>query len=74
SPAGAVFVTYLIGYARTPLVFAEMLRNLYLGTPDATHDRIVDFSTAVTGTLFFVPSDDFLDDLPALPEAGERGQ
>ena len=28
------------------------------------HDRILDFSTAVTGSLFFVPSAGFLDDPP----------
>ncbi|WP_369221736.1 Dyp-type peroxidase [Streptomyces sp. R39] len=74
SPGGGEFGTYFIGYARTPDVIEHMLRNMFLGTPDATHDRILDFSTAITGTLFFVPSDDFLDDLPALPEAGERGR
>ena len=37
---------------------------MFLGAPPATHDRILDFSTPVTGTLFFVPSADFLDDPP----------
>ncbi|GGJ55321.1 peroxidase [Streptomyces brasiliensis] len=58
------FGTYFIGYARTPSVTEEMLRNMFLGTADAPHDRILDFSTAVTGSLFFVPSADFLDELP----------
>ena len=35
---------------------------MFLGHGDATHDRILDFSTAVTGGLFFVPTQDFLDD------------
>ncbi|MFE5034253.1 Dyp-type peroxidase [Streptomyces sp. NPDC056683] len=74
SPGGGEFGTYFIGYARMPDVIERMLRNMFLGTGDATHDRILDFSTAVTGTLFFVPSDDFLDDLPALPGAGEGGR
>ncbi|MGY4928038.1 Dyp-type peroxidase [Streptomyces sp. 900105755] len=74
SPGGGEFGTYFIGYARTPDVIERMLRNMFLGTGDATHDRILDFSTAVTGTLFFVPSDDFLDDLPSLPGAGEGGR
>jgi putative iron-dependent peroxidase len=39
-----------------------MLENMFLGLGDATHDRIIDFSTAHTGNLFFVPSLDFLDD------------
>jgi putative iron-dependent peroxidase len=69
SPGQGEFGTYFIGYARTPDVIEHMLRNMFLGTQDARHDRILDFSTAVTGTLFHVPSADFLDDLPAAPQA-----
>jgi putative iron-dependent peroxidase len=41
-----------------------MLRNMFLGDPPGNHDRILDFSTAVTGGLFFVPAADFLEDPP----------
>jgi putative iron-dependent peroxidase len=58
------FGTYFIGYARTPSVIERMLERMFLGDEEASHDRILDFSTAVTGTLFFVPSADLLDDLP----------
>ncbi|MGH7291757.1 MAG: Dyp-type peroxidase, partial [Myxococcota bacterium] len=58
------FGTYFIGYARTPDVIEEMLRNMFLGTDVAAHDRVLDVSTALTGTLFFVPDADFLDDVP----------
>ncbi|MEV0040797.1 Dyp-type peroxidase [Streptomyces sp. NPDC050804] len=72
-PFGSVgrgeFGTYFIGYARTPDVTEQMLENMFLGSPPATHDRILDFSTAVTGTLFFAPSADFLDDPPDPPGA-----
>jgi putative iron-dependent peroxidase len=61
----AEFGTYFIGYARTPAVIEQMLTNMFAGSPPGTTDRILDFSTAVTGTLFFVPSSDFLDDPPA---------
>lgn len=61
------FGTYFIGYSATPAVTEEMLRNMFLGTPDADHDRILDFSVAVTGTLFFVPTIDFLEDPPEKP-------
>jgi putative iron-dependent peroxidase len=44
-----------------------MLERMFLGDPPASHDRILDFSTPVTGTLFFVPSADFLDDIPDPP-------
>jgi putative iron-dependent peroxidase len=59
------FGTYFIGYSATPEVTERMLRNMFLGDPPGTaHDRILDFSTAVTGNLFYVPTADFLDDPP----------
>jgi putative iron-dependent peroxidase len=65
-PFGSVgageFGTYFIGYARSPDVIEQMLTNMFVGKPPGNHDRILDFSTAVTGTLFFVPSAGFLDD------------
>ncbi len=61
------FGTYFIGYAATPTVIEQMLQRMFLGDPPGNHDRILDFSTAVTGSLFFVPTADFLDDLPAAP-------
>jgi putative iron-dependent peroxidase len=63
------FGTYFIGYAATPSVTEEMLRNMFLGSPPGVTDRILDFSTAVTGGLFFAPSADFLDDPPGAPAA-----
>lgn len=72
-PFGSVgskeFGTYFIGYAATPDVIEQMLTNMFVGNPPGTHDRILDFSTAVTGTLFFVPTLDFLDDPSARPGA-----
>jgi putative iron-dependent peroxidase len=61
--------TYFIGYSRTPQVTEQMLRNMFLGDPPGNTDRILDFSTAVTGGLFFSPTVDFLDDPPPLPTA-----
>jgi putative iron-dependent peroxidase len=46
-----------------------MLRNMFLGDPPGNTDRILDFSTAVTGGLFFSPTIDFLDDPPPLPSS-----
>jgi porphyrinogen peroxidase len=63
------FGTYYIGYAATPSVTEQMLVNMFIGDPPGNTDRILDFSTAVTGSLFFVPSADFLDDLPDPPGA-----
>ena len=59
--------TYFIGYAATPSVIELMLQRMFVGEPPGNHDRILDFSTAETGNLFFVPTVDFLDDPPALP-------
>jgi putative iron-dependent peroxidase len=59
------FGTYFIGYARSPDVIEQMLTNMFVGNPPGNTDRILDFSTAVTGNLFFVPSADFLDDPPS---------
>jgi putative iron-dependent peroxidase len=61
------FGTYFIGYAATPAVTELMLQHMFIGDPPGNYDRILDFSTAVTGTLFFVPTADFLDDPPPLP-------
>ncbi len=73
----AEFGTFYIAYARTPAVTEQMLENMFLGLGDATHDRLLDFSTAHTGILFFVPSADFLDDPSvegeAEPEADGAG-
>ena len=63
----AEFGTYFIGYAADPGVTETMLRNMFLGKPAGNYDRILDFSTALTGALFFVPTADFLDDPPPAP-------
>jgi porphyrinogen peroxidase len=68
-PFGSVgkgeFGTYFIGYAGDPEVIEEMLTNMFIGKPPGNHDRLLDFSTAVTGNLFFVPTAEFLDDPPS---------
>jgi putative iron-dependent peroxidase len=56
--------TYFIGYASSPDVIEQMLTNMFIRDPPGTTDRILDFSTALTGNLFFVPSVGFLDDPP----------
>ena len=59
--------TYYIAYSRTPSVTERMLRNMFIGDPPGNTDRILDFSTARTGCLFFTPTVDFLNDPPPLP-------
>ncbi|AGZ38902.1 dyp-type peroxidase [Actinoplanes friuliensis DSM 7358] len=69
SIAAGEFGTYYIAYAATPDVPELMLRRMFLGDPYGSYDRILDFSTARTGSLFFVPTGDFLDDLPPATSA-----
>jgi len=69
------FDTYFIGYARSPGVIEQMPENMFVGRPPGNYDRLLDFSRAVTGTLFFVPpvslleslADGQLDAVPAAP-------
>lgn len=68
------FGTYFIGYASDPGVIEQMLSNMFVGRPPGNYDHILDFSTATTGNLFFVPTVEFLDDPPparAAPTAAE---
>ena len=65
------FGTYYIGYSRTAAVTERMLRNMFIGDPPGNTDRILEFSTAVTGCLFFTPTADFLDEPPPMPGATE---
>ena len=40
---------------------------MFVGDPVGEYDRLLDFSTAVTGTSFFVPTATFLDAVAAGP-------
>jgi porphyrinogen peroxidase len=53
--------TYFIGYTRDPAVIERMLRNMFVGDPPGTTDRLLEVSTAVTGSLYFVPTVDQLE-------------
>lgn len=59
------FGTYFIGYARSPRRIERMLENMFIGNPPGNYDRLLDFSRAITGTLFFIPTATFLDDVQA---------
>lgn len=59
------FGTYFIGYARSPHRIEQMLVNMFVGRPPGNYDRLLDYSRAVTGTLFFVPSATFLENVAA---------
>jgi porphyrinogen peroxidase len=67
------FGTYFIGYSRSPFTIEQMLENMFVGRPPGNYDRLLDFSRAVTGGLFFAPSATFLEtvaaDQPAVAES-----
>ena len=62
-PGHSEFGTYFIGYARNLWVIEKMLSNMFVGVPEGQYDRLLDFSTATTGTTFFVPSNSILEKL-----------
>ncbi len=82
-PGHGEFGTYFIGYSRSPRTIEQMLENMFVGRPPGNYDRLLDFSRAVTGNLFFVPSATFLENVaedqtqpttaesPAVPAAAE---
>jgi putative iron-dependent peroxidase len=74
-PGQGEFGTYFIGYCRSARTIEQMLENMFIGRPPGNYDRLLDFSRAVTGTLFFVPTATFLDNVtlddPAAPATSE---
>ena len=68
-PGRGEFGTYFIGYTRRLWVIQLMIKRMFVGQPPGSHDRILDVSTAVTGTTFFAPSNPVLRGLAALPDA-----
>ncbi|MCW3479524.1 Dyp-type peroxidase [Neisseriaceae bacterium JH1-16] len=60
-PGTGEFGTYFIGYARSPEPIEQMLENMFVGRPPGNYDRLLDYSRAVTGNLFFVPSANLLE-------------
>jgi putative iron-dependent peroxidase len=62
-PGYGEFGTYFIGYSRTPRITETMLENMFIGRPPGNYDRLLDFSRAVTGSLFFAPSVTFLENI-----------
>ncbi|RKR05727.1 putative iron-dependent peroxidase [Flavobacterium sp. 90] len=65
NPSKGEVGTYFIAYSSKFSTTKKMLENMFLGNPPGNYDRILDFSTAQTGTLFFVPTFDLLDDYSA---------
>jgi porphyrinogen peroxidase len=73
--------TYFIAYMSTFSTVKKMLDNMFVGSPQGNYDRLLDFSTPRTGTLFFVPSTSFLKNIesgapaletvPAVPDGSE---
>jgi porphyrinogen peroxidase len=60
NPAKGEVGTYFIAYASTFSTTHKMLQRMFIGYPEGNYDRILDFSKAQTGSLFFAPSLDIL--------------
>src|SRR3954452_23753557 len=71
-PGAGEFGTYFIGYAARLWVIEQMLERMFVGMPPGAYDRLLDFSTAVTGTTFYVPTAQMLETL-ATPATAEDG-
>ncbi|TQV91132.1 hypothetical protein V2A60_008060 [Cordyceps javanica] len=55
TPGQKSFGTYFIGYSKNLWVIEKMLERMFVGDPPGKHDKILDFSTPVTGTTFYAP-------------------
>ena len=49
-----------------------MLKRMFVGVPPGSYDRLLDFSTATTGTTFFAPTAAMLDQLAEPPQDGQQ--
>jgi len=73
-PAQGEFGTYFIGYSRSPRTIEQMIENMFVGRPPGNYDRILDFSRAVTGSLFFAPAASFLENVGEEPAAAAAAE
>jgi len=65
--------TYFIAYARDLSVTEEMLERMFVADANGVYDRLLDFTTAVTGNNFFAPSLDVLESLADTPAGAPTG-
>ncbi|HET6508103.1 MAG TPA: Dyp-type peroxidase [Baekduia sp.] len=71
-PGAGEFGTYFIGYSGRLWVTERMIERMFVGAPPGAYDQLLDFSTAVTGATFFVPTASMLEDLAQAPEDAEE--
>ncbi|MFT4200329.1 Dyp-type peroxidase [Gordonia sp. (in: high G+C Gram-positive bacteria)] len=64
--------TFFIAYSASPEITERMLENMFLGDPPGNTDRLLDFTTAVTGSQYFAPPVEFLDELPPPPQGEDE--
>ena len=62
-PGQGEYGTYFIGYSRHLCVTQKMLKRMFLGDPPGMNDRLLDFSTAHTGAVFFASAPRTLSEL-----------
>ncbi len=71
-PGQKEFGTYFVGYSRSPRTIEQMLQNMFVGKPRGNYDQLLDFSRAVTGNLFFVPSATFQENVEPMQPTEQR--
>ena len=71
-PGEGEFGTYFIGYSGRLWVIEQMLQRMFQGVPPGAYDRLLDVSTALTGTTFFVPTGGMLGSLGEEPAKEEE--
>jgi putative iron-dependent peroxidase len=71
-PGSGEFGTYFIGYSGRLWVIEQMLQRMFQGVPPGAYDKLLDFSTAKTGTTFFVPTNGMLQGLAEDEAAAEE--
>jgi porphyrinogen peroxidase len=72
-PGAGEFGTYFIGYSRRLWVIERMLERMFIGDPPGLHDRLLDFSRALTGSVFFAPAAGLLAGLDDAPDVAAAG-
>src|SRR5258706_31580 len=72
APGHGEFGTYYIGYPATPEGTEQMLVTMFIGRAPCNFEPILEFSSCMNRNPVFVPSAEFLDDIPEPPGASAR--
>lgn len=60
TPSKNEYGTYFISYSRTFDVVDKMLKNMFLGNEKGPHDKLLEYSKAISGSLYFAPGNEII--------------